>query len=65
MERLISRHVGMGAFIQGCCSMSSRPEHVTLTAEEAQALKTRVQAAPLPEKDIKLIIGLGSVNDFV
>ncbi len=42
--------------------MYSQPERITLTAEEAQALKARVQAAPLAEKDIKLLVGLISFN---
>lgn len=42
--------------------MSSQPEHVNLTAEEAQALKARVQANNLAEDDIKLLVGLISFN---
>lgn len=45
--------------------MSSQPKHVTLTAEEAQALKARVQAAPLAEQDIKLLVGLISFNGWL
>ena len=42
--------------------MPSQPEHVTLTTDEAQALKARVQANNLAEHDIKLLVGLISFN---
>ncbi len=42
--------------------MYSKPEQVTLTAEEAQALKTRIQTSNLVEGDIKLLVGLVSFN---
>jgi hypothetical protein len=42
--------------------MSSKPEQVTLTPEEAEALKARIRATSLAEQDIKLMVGLISFN---
>ena len=38
------------------------PKKVHLTIEEAEALKTRVKATELSDRDVKLLVGLISFN---